>query len=207
MGKLVAGTFVTLDGVMQAPGAPNEDDAGGFTHGGWSAGYWSEDMDPVVMEQHQRGNALLLGRTTWQIFAAHWPRMPADDPMARKLNGMPKYVVSDSLVKAEWNNSTIVRGQDLQNRVQQFRNGGEYDEIQVIGSAGLLQTLIREDLIDQYVVWVFPVVLGTGKRLFGEGAAPRGLRLTESRRFDSGVVVNDYVREGDIKYGSFAIDD
>ena len=207
MGKLVAGTFTTLDGVMQAPGAPREDEAGGFSHGGWSAGYWTEDMFPVTMEQHERGNALLLGRTTWQIFAAHWPRMPADDPMARKLNGMPKYVVSDTLETADWNNSTIVRGRELRSTVEQLKNGGRYDEIHVIGSAGLLQTLIREDLIDQYVVWVFPVVLGTGKRLFGEGATPLGLRLTRSRSFDGGVVVNDYMRDGGIKYGSFAIDD
>jgi dihydrofolate reductase len=204
MGKLVAGTFVTLDGVMQGPGGPNEDTAGGFTHGGWSAGYWTPDMGPVVDEQHERGGALLLGRTTWQIFAAHWPRMPEDDSMARKLNGMPKYVVSDTLERADWKHSTIVRGQDLKSRVERLKS--EYDETHVIGSAGLLQTLIREDLIDQYIVWVFPVLLGTGKRLFGDGAVPLGLRLAGSRSFESGVVVNDYVREGDIRYGSFELD-
>lgn len=205
MGKLVAGTFVTLDGVMQGPGGPNEDREGGFTHGGWNAGYWTEDMGPVVQEQHDRGDALLLGRRTWQIFAAHWPRVPADDPMGAKLNGMPKYVVSDTLERADWNNSTIVRGRELKSQVARLKAQGD-SEIHVIGSAGLLQTLIREDLIDRYIVWVFPVVLGTGKRLFGEGAVPLGLRLTRSRSFDSGVAVLDYEREGEIKYGSFELD-
>lgn len=206
MGSIVAGTFVTLDGVMQAPGGPDEDRDGGFEHGGWSAGYWTEDMYPVTMEQHARGSALLLGRTTWQIFANHWPRMPADDPMAAKLNGMKKYVVSNTLEKAEWNDSTIVRGKDLKKEVGRLRAELE-GEVHVIGSAGLLQTLIREDLIDRYVVWTFPLLLGTGKRLFGDGTAPKGLRLTASRAFESGVVVSDYLREGDIKYGSFALED
>ena len=205
MGTIVAGTFVTLDGVMQAPGGPGEDPEGGFEHGGWSAGYWTEDMFPVTMEQHARGGALLLGRTTWEIFAGHWPRMPADDPMAAKLNGMPKFVVSNTLERADWNNSTIVRGKELKREVARLR--AEDRETHVIGSAGLLQTLIREDLIDRFVVWTFPLVLGTGKRLFGDGAAPRGLRLTSSRSFASGVVVNDYVRDGEIKYGSFEIEE
>lgn len=205
MGTLLAGTFVTLDGVMQAPGGPDEDRAGGFEHGGWSAGYWTEDMNPVVMEQHARGNALLIGRTTWQIFANHWPRMPAEDPMAAKLNGMKKYVVSNTLETADWNNSTIVRGRELGREVARLKR--EIDgEIHVIGSAGLLQTLIRADLVDRFVVWTFPVVLGAGKRLFGDGAVPKGLRLVRSRSFQSGVVVNDYAREGEIRYGSFALE-
>ncbi|HEU5050496.1 MAG TPA: dihydrofolate reductase family protein [Gemmatimonadales bacterium] len=206
MGTILAGTFVTLDGVMQAPGGPNEDTSGGFEHGGWSAGYWTPDMFPVTMEQHARGGALLLGRGTWEIFANHWPRMPADDPMAAKLNGMPKYVVSDSLRKAEWNNSTIVRGKDLKKKIAELKAEPDL-EVHVIGSAGLLQTLISEDLIDRYVVWTFPLVLGSGKRLFDGGAIPLGLKLTSSRSFESGVVVNDYLREGAIKYGSFALEE
>src|SRR5690606_187254 len=122
-----------------------------------------------------------------------------------KLNGMPKYVVSDTLEAADWHNSTIVRGRDLNREATRLK--AEYEEVHVIGSAGLLQTLIREDLIDQYVVWTFPVVLGAGRRLFGDGAVPLGLRLARSRSFDSGVVVNEYARDGDIKYGSFAIED
>ena len=206
MGTIMAGTFVTLDGVMQAPGGPDEDRSGGFEHGGWSAGYWTEDMHPVVMEQHQRGSALLIGRTTYEIFAGHWPRMPADDPMAAKLNGMKKYVVSDSLKTADWNNSTIVRGKDLKAQVAKLKAQPDL-EVQVIGSAGLLQTLIKEDLIDRYVVWTFPLVLGTGKRLFDGGAVPLGLVLRSSRRFEGGVVVNDFAREGGIRYGSFALEE
>ncbi|MGE5926437.1 MAG: dihydrofolate reductase family protein [Gemmatimonadota bacterium] len=205
MGTILAGTFVTLDGVMQAPGGPDEDRDRGFEHGGWSAGYWTEDMFPVTMEQHARGKALLLGRTTWQIFANHWPRMPADDPMAAKLNGMKKYVVSNTLERADWNNSAIVRGPELRKEVARLKRETD-GEIHVIGSAGLLQTLIREDLVDRYVVWTFPLILGTGKRLFGEGAVPKGLRLASSRSFQSGVVINDYVREGEIRYGSFALE-
>ena len=206
MGILMAGTFVTLDGVMQAPGGPDEDRSGGFEHGGWSAGYWTEDMNPVVLEQHERGNALLIGRTTYEIFAGHWPRVPADDPMGAKLNSMKKYVVSDSLKTADWNNSTIVRGKDLKAHVAKLKAQPDL-EVHVIGSAGLLQTLIREDLIDRYVVWVFPLVLGTGKKLFAEGAVPLGLTLKSSRQFQSGVVVNDFAREGGIKYGSFALEE
>ena len=206
MGTILAGTFVTLDGVMQAPGGPDEDRSGGFEHGGWSAGYWTADMHPVVMEQHERGSALLIGRTTYEIFASHWPRMPADDPMAAKLNGMKKYVVSDSLKSADWNNSTIVRGKDLSAQVAKLKAQPGL-EVHVIGSAGLLQTLIREDLIDRYVVWTFPLVLGTGKKLFGPGAVPLGLRLERSRHFESGVVVSEYGRDEAIRYGSFALEE
>ena len=205
MSTLVATTFVTLDGVMQGPGGPNEDRAGGFEHGGWSAGYWTDDsMGTEIVAQQGRAEALLLGRTTWEIFARHWPRVPDTDPIAKQLNAMPKYVVSNSLERAEWNNSTIVRGVDLRERVAELKR--TYGETQIIGSAGLLQTLIREDLVDRYIVWIFPLVLGTGKRLFDGGAVPLGLRLASSRSFGSGVVVNDYAREGDIRYGSFELD-
>lgn len=205
MGTLVATTFVTLDGVMQGPGGPNEDRAGGFEHGGWSAGYWSDDaMGAEIVAQQGRAESLLLGRTTWEIFAGHWPRVPDTDPIAKQLNSMPKYVVSDTLARAEWNNSTIVRGKDLKARVAELKRTSR--ETQVIGSVGLLQTLIREDLVDRYIVWIFPVVLGSGKRLFDGGAVPLGLRLASSRSFGSGVVVNDYVRDGDIRYGSFELE-
>ena len=205
MGILAATTFTTLDGVMQAPGGPNEDPDGTFTHGGWSAGYWTDDaMDATIIAQQGRAEALLLGRTTWEIFAAYWPKAPESNPIAKQLNAMPKYVVTDSLERAEWNNSTIVRGSELMDRVGRLKE--EYPETHVIGSAGLLQTLIREDVVDRYVVWVFPVVLGGGKRLFGGGAMPLGLRLADTRSFTSGVTLLDYAREGDIKYGSFELE-
>lgn len=207
MGSIFAGTFVSLDGVMQAPGGPNEDPTNGFEHGGWSAGYWTTpDMMEYTVSQHDRGDALLLGRRTWEIFAAHWPNVPdaEHDPIARKLNTMPKYVVSNTLQRAGWHGSTIVRGGELKARVADLKK--RHAETHVVGSAGLLQTLLAEDLVDRFAVWIFPCVLGSGKRLFDRGAVPAGLRLTGSRTFDSGVVVLEYARDGAVRYGSFELD-
>ncbi len=200
MGIIMANTFVTLDGVMQAPGAPDEDRSGGFDRGGWLAPYWSEESGPVVMEQYERGSALLIGRRTWEIFSSFWPHAPADDPMAARLNGMPKYVVSDSLKKADWNGSAIVRGKDLKAQVAKLK--AEPGDVHVVGSSNLLQTLIREDLVDRYVVWTFPVILGSGKKLFPDEARPLALRLESSRRFPTGVVVNEFVRDGEVRFAT-----
>lgn len=205
MGKLIAGTFVSLDGVTQAPGGPDEDRSGGFEQGGWTFGYWDDEMMPVMAEQTQRASVLLLGRKTYDIFAAHWPRVSDEDPIAAKLNRVPKYVASNSVDRLEWNNSTLVRGDQLKSQVARLKAQPD-TEIQVTGSCGLLQTLIREDLVDKYTLWVFPVVLGSGKRLFGDGAIPAGFRLTGTRAFGSGVVVLEYERAGEIKSGSFALD-
>ena len=200
MGTITAGTFVTLDGVMQAPGAPDEDPSGGFRHGGWMYGYGSADFGPVIMEEYQRAGALLLGRKTYDIFVSYWPNQPAGNPMAARINGMTKYVVSDSLRGSDWNGTTIVRGKDLKAQIAKLRAGP--DEVHVTGSSNLLQTLIREDLVDRFLVWTFPLVLGSGKKLFGDGTVPRGLTLQASRRFESGAVLNDYVRGGEIRYGN-----
>ena len=202
MGIIMANTFVTLDSVMQAPGAPDEDRSNGFEHGGWSAGYWTDDMGPVIMEQYRRAGALLLGRATYEIFAGYWPNQPADDPMAAKLNGMKKYVVTDSLKTADWHDTSIVRGKDLKAHVAKLKAQADPAETHVVGSSALLQTLIREDLIDRYAVWTFPVLLGTGKRLFGSGTVPLGLRLDKGQTFKSGVVMGEYVRDGKVKYGT-----
>ena len=201
MGTIVAGTFVTLDGAMQAPGAPDEDPSGGFRHGGWMFGYGSDDFGPVIMEEYQRAGALLLGRKTYEIFAGFWPNQPADDPMAARINAMPRYVVSDTLKGSDWNDTTIVRGKDLKAQIAKLRAGPDV-EIHVTGSANLLQTLIREDLVDRYLIWTFPLVLGTGKKLFGDGTVPLALTLRSSRRFKSGAVLNDYARGGEIRYGA-----
>ena len=205
MGKLIAGTFVSLDGVMQAPGGPDEDRSGGFEQGGWTFGYWNDEMVPVMEEQTQRADILLLGRKTYDIFAGHWPRVSDDDPVAAKLKRMPKYVASNTVDRLDWNHSTLVRGDQLKSEVARLKAQPD-TEIQVTGSCGLLQTLIREDLVDRYALWVFPVVLGSGKRLFGDGAMPAGFRLAGSRAFGSGVVVLEYERAGEIKAGSFALD-
>ena len=205
MRNLVIGTFVTLDGVMQAPGGPNEDPEGGFTHGGWSVNYLDEMMGGLILEQMQRADALLLGRKTYEIFAAHWPRVTDEtDPVASKMNSMRKYVASRTLQRAEWRNTTVIPG-DVAAYVADLKAhpGGE---IQVAGSSDLIQTLLKHELIDELHLWVFPVVLGSGKRLFGSGTAPGGLRLAESKASTTGVVIQRYTRAGAIQYGSFEVD-
>jgi dihydrofolate reductase len=205
MRKLVVGTFVTVDGVMQAPGGPDEDREGGFEHGGWSVNYWDEPMGQAITEQTLRGGALLLGRKTYDIFAAHWPRVSDEDPVAAKLNSMPKYVASRTLRDVDWNNSTLIKG-DVAEAVARLKQepGGD---IQVTGSGDLIQTLLKDDLVDELVLWVFPLVLGTGKRLFGSGTLPANLKLTNTRTFDTGVTVHTYERAGDVQYGTFAVDE
>ncbi len=205
MGKLVAGTFVSLDGVMQAPGGPDEDRDGGFAHGGWTFPYFEDPaMDKLIAEQTVRAEAVLLGRRTYQIFAAHWPR--ATDPhdaIAVKLNSMRKYVASRTLKTVEWNNSRLL-GDDVPGAVRRLKAETQ-GELQVTGSCKLLQTLIANDLVDEFHLWQFPVVLGTGKRLFGEGTPPGALRLIDSTRFSTGVVVNRYARDGAVKVGTFEL--
>lgn len=204
MATLVVGTFLSVDGVMQAPGGPDEDPSGAFTQGGWSVGYWDDAMGQIIAGSTEKADALLLGRTTYEIFAAHWPRIPDEDPVAAKLNRVPKYVASTTLERVEWNNSTLIEG-DVAEAVTALKD--QYrGEIQVHGSCGLLQTLIKHDLVDEYRLWVFPVVLGSGKRLFGDGTIPSGLELVESTTSRTGVVISRYRRSGDIKFGSFALE-
>ena len=204
MARLHVGTFVTLDGVMQAPGGPDEDRDSGFEHGGWSFHYWDDAMGERITESTLRADALLLGRRTYEIFAAHWPRIGSDDPVAAKLNSVPKYVASRTLAEVTWNNSQLLEG-DAAAAVSKLKE--ELDgEIQVTGSATLLQTLIQADLVDGYELWVFPLVLGKGKRLFGEGTMPGALKLVDSQTSSTGVAIQTYERAGDVEYGSFALD-
>lgn len=204
MRRLVVNTFVTLDGVMQAPGGPEEDPSGDFAHGGWSAGYWDDQVMPRAMDASiGRIDALLLGRSTYEIFAAHWPHV-SDDPIADTFNRIPKYVVSTTLETAAWNNTVILCGDIAQEVANLKRQPG--GEIQVHGSCQLIQTLTADDLIDEFRLMIFPVVLGTGKRLFGDGARPSGLTLTDRAISSTGVVVATYQRTGDIAYGSFALE-
>jgi dihydrofolate reductase len=205
MGKLVAGTFVSVDGVMQAPGGPDEDRDGGFAHGGWTHPYWGDpDMGKLIVEQTVRAEAVILGRKTYQIFAGHWPKVTdAQDPVATKLNSMRKYVASRTLKAVDWNNSVLL-GDDVPAAVRRLKKETQ-GELQVTGSWKLLQTLIANDLVDEFHLWQFPVVIGTGKRLFGDGTLPGGLKLNDSRRFSTGVVVNLYARAGVLKKGSFAL--
>jgi dihydrofolate reductase len=204
MRKVVLNTFLTLDGVMQAPGAPEEDPAGGFTHGGWSVNYWDDVMGQVMGEVMSKPFDLLLGRKTYEIFAAYWPYI-TDDPTADKLNSATKYVASTTLDKVEWQNSNLLQGDVAQEVGRLKEQPGP--EIQVHGSANLIQTLLKHDLVDLYGLWIFPLVLGTGKRLFADGVIPAGLKLVYSTTSTTGVLITTYEPAGKPEYGSFALDE
>jgi dihydrofolate reductase len=205
MRKLIVTTFMTLDGVMQAPGGPDEDRDGGFEHGGWSVGYWDEMMGHVTEEIHLEPDAVLFGRKSYEILAGYWPNVGDDDRLAAKLNSVHKYVASRSLEKLEWQNSTLLEG-DVAEAVARLKNedGGP---LLVIGSSDLIQTLLRHDLVDTFKVWTFPVVVGEGKRLFGDGAIPAGLELTDIKTSTTGVTIATYERAGEIKSGTFGVDE
>ncbi len=201
MRKLVVGTFVTLDGVMQAPGGPNEDREGGFQHGGWLVPYFDEKLGEIMTDWATRAGAFLLGRKTYEIFAAYWPQQPAENPIAARLNGAPKYVASRTLDTVGWTNSKLIQG-DVAEAVAQLK--GEFGRVDVIGSGNLVQTLLRNDLVDRLNLWVYPVLLGSGKRLFAEGTVPTALRLVESATFSKGAVHLTYERAGKPTFGSMA---
>jgi dihydrofolate reductase len=197
-------TFLTLDGVMQAPGGPGEDESGGFSHGGWVFPHVDPVFGETIMGIFANADAFLLGRGTYDIFAGHWPRVtdPAD-PVATALNSLPKHVASRTRSRFDWNASHHVG--DIVAEVPALK--ARYPrELQVHGSWGLCQTLIAHDLIDEYRLLVFPVVLGTGKRLFGAGAVPATLKLVSSRTTGTGTVISVYRRAGSLKTGSFALD-
>jgi dihydrofolate reductase len=206
MGTLTIATFMTLDGIMQAPGGPDEDRDGGFAHGGWSFPYFSDDMGEVISDAFAKAECFLLGRRTYEIFAASWPNFPADDdPVAVPLNTLPKYVVSTTLADPVWQPTTIIRG-DIRAEVAKLKD--QYDgEIQVHGSAGLAQTLHANGLIDEYRVFIEPIVLGTGKRLFEPGAAPTALRLVDSKQMGRGTVLAIYQPTGKPSYGEFQMEE
>jgi dihydrofolate reductase len=204
MRKLVVGTFLTLDGIMQAPGGPDEDREGGFRHGGWLVPYFDEKFLVVMTEWTIHAGAFLLGRKTYEIFASSWPKStdPADE-IATALNTRPKFVASRTLNKVDWNNSILLKGEVTEEVAKlKMQQGGE---IQVHGSSDLLQTLLKHDLIDTLRIWQFPVVLGTGKRLFGEGAIPRSFRLVDTQLNSTGAVLHVYERVGNLKYGEVEV--
>jgi dihydrofolate reductase len=201
MRKLVVNTFTSLDGVMQAPGGPDEDPTGGFTLGGWAVNYFDDEMMERMAESAPY--ELLLGRGTYEIFAAHWPY--DEGPIADHLNSTRKYVASRTLERADWNNSTLISG-DVAEYVSALKTQ-DGPEIQVHGSPGLIQTLLKHDLIDELRLWIFPLILGAGKRLFGEGAIPAGLKLVDSRLSKTGVTINVYERATDITPGSFEFEE
>jgi dihydrofolate reductase len=193
-------TFVTLDGVMQAPGGPEEDPSGGFEHGGWSHGYWDEQMEAAMAESMSPPFDLVLGRKTYEIFAAFWPE--AEDPAADLLNGATKHVASNTLKDLQWQNSRLIEP-DVPNGIRALKEE-DGPELQVHGSANLIQTLLEHELVDEFRLKIFPVVLGTGKRLFDGGTVPAGFEVTKSLVTPSGVIAATYRSGAEIKYGSFA---
>jgi len=204
MAELTLTTFLTLDGVMQAPGHPSEDTSGGFPHGGWLVPLADADMGKTMIEIFSKAEAFLLGRTTYDIFSAYWPRVTdPDDLIATKLNSLPKYVASRTRTTFTWNGTIHIR--DVAKEVTDLKKRFSR-EVQVHGSCGLAQTLIENDLIDEYRLLTFPVVLGTGKRLFGAGAVPTSLTLMRTNITSRGVVVSVYRRGGSLRTGSFALD-
>ncbi|MFC4853933.1 dihydrofolate reductase family protein [Actinophytocola glycyrrhizae] len=206
MSTIAINMFLTLDGVAQSPGAPDEDRASGFEHGGWQVPHFSRQLgEEIVGPWHANPGALLLGRKTYDIFAGYWPHIGPDHddyPMAKIFNETPKYVASRSLTTAEWTNTTVLSG-DLVAAVTDLK-ARDLGEIQVIGSLDLAQTLIRHRLVDEFRLTVFPVVLGTGKRLF-DGAAPTGLELVSAQPVDKGVVACVYRPTGAPEYGTFGV--
>jgi dihydrofolate reductase len=204
MRKLIVLSFITLDGVMQAPGGPEEDTTGGFKYGGWIVGYWDDLLGGVLSEQMAKPFDLLLGRKTYEIFAAYWPYVKSDDPIAGKFNSAKKYVVSTTLEKLDWSNSTLVKGDIVQEIKRLKQQNGP--ELQVYGSSNLIQTLLKHDLIDEFRLKIFPITLGTGKRLFGNGTIPAGFKLVDSKTSTTGVIVAIYERAGKVKTGSVASD-
>ncbi len=200
MRKLVVSTFLTLDGVMQAPGGPEEDAGDGFAHGGWAFPYFDDEVGAFMDELMGKPLDLVLGRRTYDIFAAFWPNA-SEEQGAKPLNDATKYVASRGRPKLDWSTSVLIEGELAEGiKALKLQDG---PELQVHGSADLIQTLLRHGLVDQYRLLVFPVVIGSGKRLFADGAIPSGLKLVESRVSASGVVMGVYEPAGELVTGTF----
>lgn len=197
MRKIIVPAFVTLDGVMQAPGAPTEDESGGFSHGGWIAPYRDEVSREVMVRQFSQPFDLLLGRKTFEIWADHWPQQNGGD---NPFNKATKYVASNTLTQHPWQGSVFLSG-DVAAKVKELKQQ-EGPDLQVYGSGVLLQTLMQHDLVDEYWLKIYPVTLGTGKRLFQEGTMPAAFSLFESTIAPSGVILASYRRSGEVQSGS-----
>jgi dihydrofolate reductase len=204
VGKLTVTEFMTLDGVAQAPGGPDEDRDGGFMYGGWQAPLLDQQSGNVMFEQARSMDALLLGRKTYEIFADYWPRAPAEIPFTGLLNGVPKYVASRTLAgPLTWQGSTLVAG-DLAESITTLKE--RHDEVHVIGSLDLVQSLLRFGLVDRLSLWLYPLLLGAGKQVFGGGTVPTALRLTGSVTYPNGTLQLTYETAGEPTYGNLAIE-
>jgi len=203
MRRLIVSTFLTLDGVMQGAGGPGEDDSGGFTAGGWSVNYWDQKMGEVMEEAMSVPFDVVLGRKTYDLFAAHWPRVP-DAEGGKPRTDATKYVASRHHPDLPWGPSVLIEGDAAEGvRALKEQDG---PELQVHGSGDLVQTLNRHHLVDEYRLWFFPCVVGAGKRLFANGTVPAGLTLIDSTISTTGVFIGTYVPAGEIAIGSFALD-
>ena len=198
MRKIIVLTFITLDGVMQAPGGPTEDTSGNFTYGGWTVPYFDEFLGKVMAEQMGKPFDLLLGRKTFEIFASYWPY---HEDEGADINKATKLVASNTLTKHEWNKSVFLKG-NVVDEIKKLKERAGPD-LQVHGSGNLIQTLLKHDLVDEFWLKIFPITLGMGKRLFAEGTVPRAFTLFESKTSPRGVIVVSYVRAGKVKTGSF----
>jgi dihydrofolate reductase len=200
--RLTATTFVTLDGVMQAPGGPEEDRSGGFEHGGWLVPFAEEDFNRHVVAWFEQADAFLLGRRTYEIFAGYWPKVTdAADPIASRLNALPKHVASRTLKAVDWHGTALLEG-DVVDAVRRLKEQPGR-ELQVHGSGGLLQTLMEADLVDEHRLFVCPVVAGSGRRLFLEGGPPRAFKQVMTATSSTGVLIVAYTRDGPLVTGSF----
>lgn len=196
MRKVVVSEFLSLDGVMQAPGDPEEDTEGGFTHGGWQMPYFDEVAGNAVSEGIAATDAFLLGRKTYEIFAAYWPSADAEkaeEEFVNTMNRMTKYVASETLDEVEWQNSTLIKGDVAEEVAELKQQSGK--NIQVMGSGDLVQTLIQHDLVDEYQLMIHPVVLGSGKQLFRDGSDTTALRLVDTKTTTTGVIILTYQPE------------
>ena len=198
MRKLIVLTFITLDGVMQAPGGPTEDTDGGFQYGGWTVPYFDDFAGQVMGEQMSKPMELLLGRRTYDIFASYWPHHESDWP---GVNTFTKYVASNTLNDPKWNNTVVLDG-DVIEKIRKLKSE-EGPDLQVHGSSNFIQTLLKNDLIDEFWLKILPITLGKGKRLFGSGSIPATFKLTDSKVSPVGVIFANFKREGDVQTGSF----
>lgn len=198
MRKIIVLSFITLDGVMQAPGGPTEDTSGGFAHGGWTVPYFDEFLGQVMDKQMKQPFDLLLGRKTFEIFASYWPDHPEE---GAGINKATKYVASTTLTEHSWEKTIFLRN-DVVQAVKELKQQDGPD-LQVHGSGNFIQTLMKHDLVDEFWLKIFPITLGTGKRLFGEGTIPAAFTLSESQTSPKGVIVANFKRAGQVETGSF----
>ena len=200
MRKIIVLSFITLDGIMQAPGGPEEDTSGGFRYGGWIVPYSDEFLGKVMDEQMNKPFDLLLGRKTYEIFASYWPHHKDEGP-GISFNKATKYVASHGAMQFTWDKSVLLQG-DVVEEIRKLK-AQDGPELQVYGSGNLVQTLLKHDLVDELWLKIFPVTLGSGKRLFAEGTIPAAFKLTDGKVLSSGVIIANYERAGDVKTGSF----